>query len=149
MALQINNYGELTIKIPPEKNQEEINQFLDKKKQWIINKLKTVEDQQIQPRRKEFFSGEKLLYNGRRYRLKVMKTNTKKPKLQLKQGTFYLEISTNHQEETIRNEVTNWYIQKAKDHLIPRIKKYANEYNVNIDNVYIKETKKQLGRKQR
>ncbi len=145
IALQINNYGELTIKTPPDKNKEEISQFLDKKKQWIIKKLKTVEDQSIQPLRKEFFSGEKLFYNGRKYRLKVIKTNAKKPKLKLQQGTFFLEISKHHQEKNIREEVTNWYIQKAKEHLIPRIKRYANEYNVIIDKIHIKETKNSWG----
>ncbi len=145
MALQINNYGELKIKTPPEKKKEDINNFLDKKKRWILKKIQTLEEQQIKPHKKEFFSGEKLSYNGRRYRLKVKKTNTKKPNLKLQQGKFFLETPKNRQEQKIREEVINWYKEKAEQNLKPRIKRYANELKVKIDKIQIKETKNNWG----
>ncbi len=145
MALQINTFGELKIKTPPNKNQEDIHKFLDKKKNWIIKKLQTIKEQQKTPKTKEFFSGEKLLYNGRRYRLKVKNKDTKNLNFKLKQGKFVLETTKNTNEQNIRDEVTNWYIQKAKENLTPRIKKYSNELNVKIDNIKIKETKNNWG----
>ncbi|MEF8849090.1 MAG: SprT family zinc-dependent metalloprotease [Candidatus Thermoplasmatota archaeon] len=149
IALNINQQGQITVKTPPHKKQDEINQFLDKKKQWMLNKIKTIEKQKNQNKKKEFLSGEKLPYKGRNYRLKVIKTNIDKPKIKLQQGKFILKTPENKKHQKIypqiRNQVKTWYKQKATQHLKKRIKKYSKQMGIKPQKTIIKELKNSWG----
>ena len=79
---------------------------MEKKAEWIFKKQGELSDVKPAPKPKEFLSGEKLSYLGRRYRTKVKvqeSDNVEQVKVKLYQGQFWLMISKNVAEVVIPN----------------------------------------------
>ena len=74
---------------------EKIQSIIHKKAPWILKKKYELEEVADAPPPKEFISGEKFPYLGRHYRLKVHRSDIKKPTLQFKHGRFIAEIPQN------------------------------------------------------
>jgi len=149
LGLTINNSQDLTVKAPTRSNCSDIEEFLDRKKNWIIEKRSEVEDIKKKPLEKEFKSGEKLLYKGRRYRLKVEETDVENPKLEKKSGKFFLkspkELKGKNRQKKIKKAVKNWYKEEAYSSLSSRVDRFANKVGVNPSELSIKELSREWG----
>ncbi len=64
-----------TVKAPASISKEEVAANLQRKSNWIITNLDKMNEVIRNETRKEFVSGEKFLYKGKHYRLKVIQVN--------------------------------------------------------------------------
>lgn len=128
----------VVVHAPAGTSDEKIQETVEAKRQWIFEK--TRHDQKYQelphPPGKELVSGESLLYLGRNYRIEVVNEG-------LTEVRFDHKFLIPKQHAGKRKEVLReWYISKAKEKILPRVKHHAWELGVDyaaakiVDNRY-------------
>jgi len=139
------------VRSPERLSEEKIKRLIQKKSSWILEKLDRVSEVKPGPSPKEFLSGEKLPYLGRRYRLKVKeKEDIEKARIKLYRGHFYIYYPatiTDEREgrEAIRNELIKWYRRQADKKLRKRVDKYKKRIGVEPNSIRIKKQEKRWG----
>ena len=129
ISLSMESDMELLVRAPTNATLEDVDDVLEKKQQWILETLYGIAEQQDPPLDKEFLSGEKLLYNGRRYRLKVIERSTVEPELHFDGNRFDLHIP---EDATVsvqrkRQTVVDWYADKAAEVLPERAARFIDK----------------------
>lgn len=76
-------------------------------------------------------SGESALYLGRQYRIEVVKTGL--AKIKFAQRFFIPVTQTFERTEDLRK----WYISRAKEKIVPRVKQHARQLGVDVAGVKI------------
>ncbi len=116
---------------------------------WIFKKQKELAEIKDAPKPKEFLSGEKLLYIGRRYRIKLNKKDMKGAEVSLYQGMFMIDVNKDLSEKqrkaAIKEELISWYRKKAEERINERVNKYKEQIGVEPNSVKIKKQKKRWG----
>jgi len=112
---------------------EKIEQVVASKRQWIYEKIGHPQKYQDLPHApgKELVSGESALYLGRQYRIEVVKTGLNE--IQFAQRFLIPDMPTSKQAEALRE----WYIGKAKEKIVPRVKQHARQLGVDVAEVKI------------
>ena len=82
------------------------------------------------PPGKELVSGESALYLGRQYRIEVVKTG-------LSDIQFSHRFMIPAQGKKATEALREWYISKAKEKIVPRVKLHARELGVDVAKVKI------------
>ena len=92
LGITVNAKGQVIVTAPDYIPMDKIEEVIQKKKNWIIEKVQEKESNlQIQPKRK-FVSGESVYLFGRQYYLKVIKSND-----------YHIEIAHNRINFSVRN----------------------------------------------
>ena len=130
IGLKLNSEKEVEVRSPVELDIEDIEETLDKKKPWILEKINRIEDETWPPKSKEFLSGEKLLYSGRRYLMKVESGSETKVEFD---GEKFQITSKNYTEDHERRKevaraVRDWYQQRATERLVSRTYSLSQEF---------------------
>ena len=138
------------VTLPKEISQEEIDKVVLQKAPWILDKLHEFSEVIVKPSDNEFVSGEKYLYLGRAYRLKVFrKENLKKPNLVFHRGKFNVEINSDLSEEEqksiIRNQIRKWFLGKAETFLEKRVNILSNKTGIKSQDIKVREQQKRWG----
>jgi len=138
------------IRAPKSLTKTQIKDVVKKKSNWLINKLEEIKRIKPAPEAKEFMSGEKLPYLGRRYRLKVNKCDKiEKTSVRLYQGKFQIEVSSKLDEDerrsSIRQEMVKWYKDQARIKIEERVRIYQDKMGVCYNKITVKEQKKRWG----
>jgi predicted metal-dependent hydrolase len=135
------------IRSPQNVSEEKIEEVVKKKSSWLLQKLDKVDEIKPAPAPLEYMSGEKLMYLGRRYRLKVKKYDKKKVKVKFYQGKFIVKepADLDNRKEAIRDKVIAWYRQRADQKIEERVKKYKDKIGVEPNKVRVKKQKKRWG----
>ena len=103
------------------------------------------------PKEKEFMTGEKLPYLGRRYRLEVNPAEISIVEVKLYQGKFIIDYPVDIEDkeeqrrEKIRVALIDWYREHAKEKINERVDKYKIKLDVEPNNVVVKKQKKRWG----
>lgn len=131
VGLRIDESMEMEVRAPITATISEVEEVLDDRQDWILEKLYGLEEQADTPRQKEFLSGEKLQYRGRQYRLKIVEAGHKNPKLSFDGDEFTLEVhrfdapgddvSIRRKQEAIKN----WYRERAEEELPRRAERFV------------------------
>lgn len=129
---------------------EKINQVLMKKAPWIRKQLQ--EYQEINPfmQERKFFSGEKLPYLGRLYRLKVIKeANLQTSHFRFEQGKFIATVPDCLNETEYRQVIyplyKAWVIAKATTFTQKRLNRFTVKLKEKPTRIQIKEQKQRWG----
>lgn len=130
IGLTIDESMELTVKAPMKATLEDVEDVLEDRKEWVLEKLYGLAEQADTPRQKEFLSGEKLQYRGRQYRLKVVEADVPEPQLYFDGNQFTLKvhrfdkpgdsISVRRKQQA----VVDWYINRAEEELPDRANRF-------------------------
>jgi len=151
MGIIIDNDKNVIVRSPEDTVESKIEEVLKKKTSWILSKLKEMDKIKPAPKKKEFMSGEKLPYLGRRYRLEVLPSEISKPEVKLYQGKFIINYPKKLKEdgeqrrEEIRYALIEWYREHAKEKINERVEKYKVKLDVEPNNVVVKKQKKRWG----
>jgi len=149
IGIELTPEKELIVKAPITANDGDIERVLENKKPWLLKKLSGLEERSSPPANKEFYSGEKLLYNGRRYRLKLELKDFDGVEVRLKDNLFVITAPERLDEDQRRKEIKEmlleWYKQKAKDNFKKRISKYARKLEVEKVKVNILDSSRKWG----
>lgn len=103
LGMEINAKGQLIVTAPDYIPLDKVEEVLQKRKNWIIEKMEEKSSNlQIQPKRK-YVSGESIYVFGKQYYLKIVKSNDFYVEKDIDRLTFYM-IDTSKAE----NVVTDW-----------------------------------------
>ena len=151
MGIIIEPEKNIIVRSPKKTSDEKIREVLKKKTSWILDKLKEMEKIKPAPKKKEFMTGEKLPYLGRRYRLEVSPAEITKTEVKLYQGKFIINYPKKLDEdekkriEEIRAALIEWYREHAKEKINERVEKYKDKLDVEPNNIVVKKQKKRWG----
>lgn len=117
---------------------EKIDAIVQSKRQWLYEKIKHPQKYQDLPHPpgKELVNGESALYLGRSYRIELVESTT--DDIEFKQKFLIRRSPFSQRQEVLRD----WYINKAKEKILPRVARHALELGVEyteakiVDNRY-------------
>jgi predicted metal-dependent hydrolase len=129
MELAIGLDSGFTVKAPESMSKEEVAANLEQKNKWIVTNLDKMNEVIKNETRKEFVSGEKFLYKGIHYRLKVVKINEEiAPFLNFIHSKFIAHVPASVPEfdypRIIQPLFIDFYHEKAEKLIKKRAQKY-------------------------
>ena len=108
----------LLLKAPLGSDSEEVVRRLRRRAGWIYRQMLYFEQFEPKTPPRRHVSGESHLYLGRKYRLKIRKSQT--PQVLLRSGYFHIH-SPNLSPDYIQKLLEEWYLQKASNLLPSRL----------------------------
>ncbi len=119
---------------PAGMSDQAVEQILQQKGRWIMEKLDAIASIDAPPPKKEFVSGEKFLYLGRQHTLVVSERAERRPLLVMRSSTFEAtvppELKIWDRQNIIRELFRVWYQQRAEAKLIEQVRTYADRLNL-------------------
>ena len=133
LTITVERDRSVIVHAPQGLSDEKIKQVVEAKRPWIYEKIGHSQKYQELPHPpgKELVSGESALYLGRQYRIEMVKTGLSE--IQFAQRFLIPAIQRPKRGEALRD----WYIIKAKEKIVPRVKHHAHELGVDFDEVKI------------
>jgi predicted metal-dependent hydrolase len=148
IGLSIETDMELLVRAPLDASLDDVEEVLEDKKQWILETLYGISEQEDPPPKQEVPRGEKLLYNGRRYRLKVNDKPVVEPKLRFDGSRFELHIPED-QDVGVRRKrqtVVDWYANKAEEVLPERAERFIEKLGGEEVEIDVRELNRRWGK---
>jgi hypothetical protein len=142
IALQVCNDAALIIKAPLRVSDAAIIEIIAKHSKWLDKKKQEILSRNINYIEKKFVDGERFLYLGESYSLKVVQNGKTKNPLILNDGYFYLQ---DNNKKNSRDIFIAWYRQAARDKILKRAEWYANNTGYRYKKTGISNARKQWG----
>ena len=141
LSITVERDRSVIVHAPEGISDEKIRQVVEAKRQWIYEKIGHPQKYHDLPHPpgKELVSGESALYLGRQYRIEMVKTGLSE--IQFAQRFFIPATQGKERKEVLRE----WYISKAKEKIIPRVKHHAHELGVIFNKVKIVDNRYRWG----
>ena len=127
LVLCVERSGKVLVRAPVRATQDAIHAFVIEKRRWIEKKLSQVRQEQIQHKPRAFLPGEKFLYLGKLYPLRITNATNGQPPLHLLEGEFHLTESI---REKAKNLFMEWYRKEAEMIIRQRIGLYRDTLQV-------------------
>jgi predicted metal-dependent hydrolase len=133
LTITVERDRRVVVHAPREMSDEKIRHVVESKRQWIYEKIGHSQKYQDLPHPpgKELVSGESALYLGRQYRIEVVKTGL--PEVRFAQRFMIPATHADNRVEALRE----WYVERAKEKLIPRVKVHARGLGVDVGGIKI------------
>ena len=135
IGLQVTPGGELVVRIPYFLKSATLADFIQKKAPWIKSKQDEARRRTIS--RPEFRDGERFLFLGRYFRLKITQD-----KRFLFDNAFYLPKDL---RPRARDLMVSWYRREAKKYITGRVQKTARDLNISYLKINITSAGKRWG----
>ena len=118
---------------PESTSEEMIRKIVESKRRWIYEKKKHTQkyDKQPHPPGKELVNGESALYLGREYQIELIATDSTEIYLEQR---FLIPTSLAGERRSV---LRNWYIDQAKERILPKVKSLAATLGVTFANAKI------------
>jgi len=131
----------VVVHAPEGTSDEKIRQVVESKRQWIYEKINHPQKYRSLPHPpgKELVSGESVLYLGRQYRIEIVETGL--TEIQFAQRFLIPASKDSKRVETLRE----WYVRKAKEKIVPRVKRHARQLGVEVGEVRIVDNRYRWG----
>lgn len=141
LTITVERDRSVVVHAPEGTSDERIKQVVESKRQWIYEKIGHPQKYQdlLHAPGKELVSGESALYLGRQYRIEVVKTGL----AEIKFARRFLIPATQTSKRT--EALREWYIGKAKEKIIPRVKQHARQLGVDVAEVKIVDNRYRWG----
>lgn len=133
LTITVERDRSVVIHAPEGMTDHDIDQVVKSKRKWICEKIMHPQKYQALPHApgKELVNGESALYLGRFYRIEIVKQDSSQ--IQFSQRFLIPEALAKSGIESLKE----WYIRKAKEKIVPRVKRYASHLGVNVAQVKI------------
>jgi len=133
LTITIERDRSVVVRAPEWMSDEKIREVVESKRQWIYEK--TSHSQKYKglphPPGKELVSGESALYLGRQYRIEIVKNGLKDVQFSQK---FLIPAGEKNKKSGALQE---WYINRAKQKIIPRVRSHARSLGVDVVHVKV------------
>ncbi|MBZ0291357.1 MAG: M48 family metallopeptidase [Anaerolineae bacterium] len=134
---------------PAGMSEQSVEQVLQQKGRWIMEKLDAIASIETPPPKKEFVSGEKFLYLGRQYTLVVSERAERRPLLVMRNSTFEATVQPGmkvwDRQNIIRELFRAWYKQRAEDKLTEQVRTYADLLNLQPSEIKVTDMDRRWG----
>jgi hypothetical protein len=139
ISIAVERDRSVVVRAPLGTSEDKIRQTVEAKKLWLYEKINHVQKYPSRQTRKEFVTGETLMYLGRYYRLEI--TDDDEPGVRF-QSRFY--ISRKHQARAAKL-LRVWYMERARAKLTPRIRAFAESMGVAHRQILVSDLKYRWG----
>jgi predicted metal-dependent hydrolase len=133
---------EVVLSVPKFVTDSEIDNIIERKINWIRNKL-AIEKTNSSNIKRKYENGEKFLYFGSEYLLKIKHSN--KDNVYLDNNIMIVEVRNNSKAAHIRNMLKNWYIDESKKYLIKTTNYYEILIGVSVNKLIFGKYKSKWG----
>ena len=141
LTITVERDRSVVVKAPVGTPVEKIQQLVESRKQWLFEK--THHEQKyhspLHPPGKELVNGEAMPYLGRHYRLELVNAGHE---IQFVNNRFLVPRAPVKERG---NVFQNWYIEKAKEKILPRVLLYAKRLGVEFNLAKITDSKYRWG----
>jgi predicted metal-dependent hydrolase len=141
LTITVERDRSIVVKAPTGTSQEKIDRVIESRKLWLYEK--THHSQKylppLHPPGKELVNGESLLYLGQSYRLEIIDTSNE---IDLVNDRFLVPKNLINRQGTVFRD---WYIQQAKETILPRVQYYAERLDVFFNEAKIGDSKYRWG----
>lgn len=141
LTITVERDRSVVVHAPRHTGEETIQRVVESKRQWIFGKLHHQQKYQLLPHApgKEVVSGESALYLGRRYRIEVVKTAT--DGIHFKQRFYVPAVQLAKRKDVLHD----WYVNKAKEKILPRVQQHADTLGVTFNQAKIVDNRYRWG----
>jgi len=138
LTITVERDRSIVVHAPAGATDEAIRRIMDSKRQWLFEKVNHPQKYQDRPHApgKEVVNGESVLFLGLDYRIEISDTASGGVEF-----SRHFLIPTSHQAKR-RNVLKEWYVSRATEIILPRVKRHAEELGVEfgeariVDNRY-------------
>ncbi|AGA67932.1 putative metal-dependent hydrolase [Desulfitobacterium dichloroeliminans LMG P-21439] len=149
----------ISIRVTPEKvrvsapartSKSEIQAFIDKNRDWIIQNWTKLQETMVKPQR-VYETGEKIPFVGKELTLEIMDTPQKMIRALYKKENEVLEIKIpqelqgEQRQEALREIIEKWYKQKARTVFLQKLNNWSQQMGVSYNQFRLKEQKTRWG----
>ncbi|MGQ9675415.1 MAG: M48 family metallopeptidase [Chloroflexota bacterium] len=146
VAIVLDRAEGVLVAAPAKLSKEQIRQVVLKRADWIVRKAS---EDVLHPRRKEFVSGESLLYLGREVRLFAELDGARRPSLRFDHWSFHLTLPAGLDGEKRREvaaaAVVGWYKDRASERLSQRVAHWAGVAGYAPNRVLVRDQRQRWG----
>ena len=141
LTISVERDSKVIVHVPEGTSAEKIEKVSESKRQWIFEKIRHAQKYKKRPHApgKELVSGESALYMGRSYQIEILKIDLEKVDFKNK------FLIPQHLRTEGREVLRDWYIEKAKERIIPRVKRIAQDLGVDYSEAKIVDNKYRWG----
>lgn len=122
-----------------------IHEIVYKKAEWILSKLKLMEEMKNSELNRKYSVGDSIVYLGKEYELNVIEEVEADAKVRLKGEKFEVHVKPEwngeERERFIRDGIAEWYKHEAFSKLKERTKYYSGVLKLYPNNIRVKEQK--------
>jgi hypothetical protein len=139
LELSVERDASIVVRAPEGTPESQIRRAVEAKKLWIFEKTNHEQKYPPMPRRKEFVSGESILYLGRHYQLEVKDADI--DGVQFRSRFFISRKNQSHASTLFRN----WYMERAIDRIPARARHLGAAMGVRFKEVFVSNLKVRWG----
>ena len=143
-AIHIRPPGDVMVFSPLYTDEKIIRERVRSKGRWILKKIAEIKHLDPEKYKKKFVQGEKFLFLGKHYDLKIIKNGRKIPKVFFEDGVLYLEAEVLDHEKS-KKAVEKWYRIKAGRIIGDRVELYSQKLGRYPRSAKAKEQKRRWG----
>lgn len=130
----------VVVHAPEGVSDEKIRQMVESKRQWIYEKTQHVQKYNLpQPPGKELVNGESALYLGRQYQVEVVHNSSEEIRFEQR---FLIPARLSDERKKV---LRHWYMDRAKEKILPRARKFANDLGVEFANARVVDNRYRWG----
>jgi predicted metal-dependent hydrolase len=145
IAILIDHYGNVEVQAPKETSEEAVLQLLEEKWDWILLKVKEMQDRFHGPMKKAYNQGETFLYLGISYPIQITEDiNIIQDHVVFEEDTLQVFVKQ-FEDEKIKQALKRFYYQQCKALVEQRIRFYQSNFNVKPRSITISDNKKTWG----
>ncbi len=145
MGIYIDVYGNIELRVPRETKDNNVENMLKTKWEWIINKSEEMKEKTRGFKKKEYVEGENFLYLGESYPISIVVNKlTKNSDITLEDDRLIITINEQN-DELIKKILTKFYKQKCKRLIESRIRYYQQHFKSKPKSIKITSNKKTWG----
>jgi predicted metal-dependent hydrolase len=126
LTITVERDRSVVVLAPDSLSEEKIREIVESKHQWIYEKSRHSQKygKLPHPPGKELVNGESALYLGRLYQIEIIQDNLKEIRFDQR---FLIPAAFSGERKQVMRD---WYIGRAKEKILPRVKRFANDLGV-------------------
>lgn len=140
LTITVERDRSVVVHAPESTSEERIRAVVESKRKWIYEKIKHPQKYSLpHSPGKELVNGESALYLGRQYRIEVVQNSLEEIRFEQR---FLIPARLSAERKKI---MRNWYMNKAREKILPRTKKLANDLGVTFADAKIVDSRYRWG----
>lgn len=150
IAIKVSDTSQVIVSAPKGLSKEKIREIVEKKAGWIDRKQAYFKELNKLYPKKEYISGEQVLFRGRKYRLKIIETgDSPSTEMTLMGRRISIFIKKNLPErkkkETIKEALAKWFQSRSLEFISQRAKRYGQLLNLTPKKIIVRNQEKRWG----
>nr|WP_307775809.1 SprT family zinc-dependent metalloprotease [uncultured Cetobacterium sp.] len=141
--LKVKVDGSIHLSVPKNTSNNVINNFIKDHENWILDKLKKIQNFPVKSVDKSYKNGDNIEYLGNLYTLNILKDT--KNKVFLNGNNIIISTKEYNSEEKIKKILYKWYKENAIQVFNSSLEKYSKLTTLNFNELKIRKMKNKWG----